>query len=179
MRMLVCLGILALFAGCVDDDSINRPHTAPVTYGGQIFVAQGQNMPPSTGPIVDKSALTIAVTNRGTQPMLVNDIVGMVNSSDATLTADLWVEAETAATGKFNAGRTLASPVNALMSVTLNNVVVAPGETILLRVFLTSTAASTGDTMQFAGHEVNSSGGKFIPPGNPPQPFMGPTFLAG
>lgn len=181
-KQIAILAFLACLTACDNGDDINRPHNTPVTYGGQIKVLQGQNQPNGTGPIANKRALDLAVTNTGNQPMLINELVGEIISNDNTLSADVWVEQViNNAGGTTNVGRQLGMAMNSRANIGLTNVVVQPGETIVLRVFMTSAAASTGDMLQFLLHGVNSSGGNFVAPGNglPTQPFAGPSYLAG
>lgn len=184
--MIRFLGLFSVFLvlsaiGCTDEgSSAQAPALAPV-YGGKILVAQGPNPIGSTGPVTDKVALVLGVSNQGSEPMELHSLIGKIISNDASLTVTITLEVESTSGGKTRLDQLAQTvPVDRLRPFPVG-VVVPAGETVVLRVLMTSPNASTGDTLQFLGMELDSTGGTAAPPASAGQPgtWSGMSFLAG
>lgn len=182
MRSIIgCVLIVgALFAsGCVENSSSSQT-AAPVVYGGKILATLGQNQPATTGPITSRTGITLTVTNQGSEPMRLDSFVGKVNGNDTTVLVDVEIEMETNQ-GRTIVARQIGMPVNIDTVFAFSNAVVAPGDTVVLRVYMTSANASTADIVQFSGLRIESSGGRAEPPPSNGQPgeWQGVPYLAG
>jgi hypothetical protein len=166
-----------MFVGCPDNGQSRQPPN--VVYAGKISVTQGVNGVNTAGPIRDSLALTLSAENQGTELMLVSDVVGRIISNDDTLTVNIRVVLEKAG-GLTDELLMPGVRVNTITTLDFVDQVVSPGQAMIIKIYLTSPAAGTADTIQFSGLEVNSSGGRAVPhPGPPTGQWIGPVFLAG